>query len=130
LDGAAFDDFAGFCAEFSRSVLGGEYEWKGSLDAFNDLLRGGFGTPDGPWVLRWCSVARSREALGWTATKLWLTDRVAGCHPSNVDHFRARLAEAERRRGDTLFDEILAILRDHGAGGGEAEDGIVLWLED
>jgi len=95
IDGASFSDFDGFCREFSRSVLLGAHTWHGNLNAFNDILRGGFGTPDGPWILRWRNAARSREALG-----------------------------------ATLFDTLVGIVRDHGAGGSEAEDGILLEIEE
>jgi hypothetical protein len=128
LNGEAFDDFAGFCLEFSRSVLGGAHEWRGNLDALNDILRGSFGTPDAPWVLRWRSVAHSRRVLGWDATRRWLTERMQRCRPSNAPSLAEELRDAEAGRGETLFDMILTIIRDHGEGGSESEDGIVLEL--
>jgi RNAse (barnase) inhibitor barstar len=39
IDGTDFSDFDGFAREFSRLLR--SYRWRGSLDAFNDLLRGG-----------------------------------------------------------------------------------------
>ncbi|BCY11767.1 hypothetical protein L3i22_068550 [Actinoplanes sp. L3-i22] len=48
--GANFSDFDGFAREFSTLLC--HYAWHGNLDAFNDILRGGFGTPEGGWVLR------------------------------------------------------------------------------
>lgn len=91
VDGARFSDLDGFAREFSRLLDG--YTWRGNLDAFNDVLRGGFGTPEGGWVLRWLGSEQSREALG-----------------------------------PALFDELVEIVRDHGPGGREPEDGIVLEL--
>ena len=44
IEGTAFDDFEGFQREFSRLLT--DYAWNGNLDAFNDILRGGFGTPE------------------------------------------------------------------------------------
>ncbi|HET9058943.1 MAG TPA: barstar family protein [Acidimicrobiales bacterium] len=44
LDGASFDDLAGFFDAVSRAL--GTKRWGKNLDAFNDILRGGFGTPD------------------------------------------------------------------------------------
>ena len=38
------------------------------LDAFNDILRGGFGTPENSWVLRRLDSESSRTALGYEAT--------------------------------------------------------------
>jgi hypothetical protein len=64
MDGAAFSDFAGFTQVFSRLLDG--YQWSGNLDAFNDILGGGFGTPDGRWTLRWLNSDVSRSSLGPT----------------------------------------------------------------
>ncbi|WIV56056.1 barnase inhibitor [Amycolatopsis nalaikhensis] len=41
IDGARFADFEGFAREFSRLL--DDYRWQGNLDAFNDILGGGFG---------------------------------------------------------------------------------------
>ena len=38
--------------------------WGRNLDAFNDVLRGGFGTPEGGFTLRWKNHATSRRRLG------------------------------------------------------------------
>ena len=50
LDGASFDDLAGFFRSVGET-LGGK-GWGKNVDAFNDILRGGFGTPAGGFVLR------------------------------------------------------------------------------
>ena len=56
IDGACFSDFDGFAREFSRLLR--DYTWQGNLDAFNDILGGGFGTPEDGWVLRWLILTR------------------------------------------------------------------------
>ncbi|MFI7283287.1 hypothetical protein ACIBOV_23790 [Micromonospora chersina] len=66
IDGASFSDLDGFAREFSRLLC--HWTWNGNLDAFNDILRGGFGTPEDGWVLRWVSSDLSRVALGYDAT--------------------------------------------------------------
>jgi hypothetical protein len=43
IDGANFSDFDGFAREFTRVLC--NYTWRGNLDAFNNLLRGGLGRP-------------------------------------------------------------------------------------
>jgi hypothetical protein len=58
-------DLAGFAEEFS--TLLSDYTWRGNLDAFNDILRGGFGTPDGGFTLRWEHSDLSRVRLGHAA---------------------------------------------------------------
>jgi RNAse (barnase) inhibitor barstar len=70
IDGNRFDDLDGFAREFSTLLK--DHIWHGNLDAFNDILRGGFGTPEGGFVLRWLNSTRSRQALGT------LFDRVVG----------------------------------------------------
>ncbi|MFI7283288.1 hypothetical protein ACIBOV_23795 [Micromonospora chersina] len=50
------------------------------------------------------------------------------CHPSHRASITARISDARRGEGPTLFDELVEIIRDHGAGGDESEDGIVLEL--
>src|SRR5258708_33663722 len=62
VEGARFDTFDDAAAEFTR-VLGLTMPWHGNLDAFNDFLRGGFGTPDERLVLVWRGSAISRERL-------------------------------------------------------------------
>jgi Barstar (barnase inhibitor) len=126
IDGARFDDLAGFAREFSKHLH--DYVWHGSLDAFNDILRGGFGTPEQGFVLRWLHSDRSREALGWKATIAWLEDTIARCHPSNREHLGQELAAARHHEGTTLFDRIIEIIREHGPGGREAEDAVELDL--
>lgn len=126
IDGAAFDDFEGFAREFSRCL--DDWQWNGNLDALNDILRGGFGTPDGPWVLRWLNSEISARALGHPAMAKRLEDLLPRVHPTNRHKFKRRLATARRSEGPTLFDEIVEIIREHGPGGSEAEDGVILDL--
>ena len=42
IDGARFDNLEGFWSEISTHVIP-EAKWGHNLDAFNDILRGGFG---------------------------------------------------------------------------------------
>lgn len=100
IDGATFSTWSEFTRVFSRTVLDGKHVWEGSLDAFNDILRGGFGSPDGGFVL------------------IWRNHQVS----------RANLSEVVAD-GATRFESAVAILRDHGPGGAEPEDGVELILE-
>lgn len=67
LDGNRFSDRTGFYEEAERALTRG-LTWKPghSLDAFNDLLRGGFGVHavGEPICIRWLHFERSREMLG------------------------------------------------------------------
>lgn len=126
IDGARFSDFDGFVREFSKLL--DDHTWRGSLDAFNDLLRGGFGTPDRGWVLRWLNSDSSRAALGYEATTRRLEQLLLTCDPSNRSTIEDRIASARLRESPTLFDDIVAMIRDHGPGGSESEDGVRLEL--
>ena len=127
-DGDAFDDLEGFWNEVSRKLIPGA-DWGRNLDAFNDILRGGFGTPEGGFVLCWGNSERSRLSLGYEETARWLERKVARCHPVNVADVRSDLANARARRGPTPFDILVQIIEDHGAGGNEPEDGVELRLQ-
>jgi hypothetical protein len=63
LDGSAFSSYEEFAPYFSALVLE-DWQWNGNLDAFNDILRGGFGTPEDGFVLVWRDHCRSIESLG------------------------------------------------------------------
>jgi len=52
IDGANFASLEEFYAEVSRKLIP-EADWGRNLDAFNDVLRGGFGTPEDGFVLVW-----------------------------------------------------------------------------
>ena len=52
IDGNRFSTLEGFYDEISRVLIPGPY-WGRNLDAFNDILRGGFGTPEVGFILRW-----------------------------------------------------------------------------
>jgi RNAse (barnase) inhibitor barstar len=127
IDGLSFDSLAGFFDVFGTVVLG-ITNYGQNLDAFNDVLRGGFGSPDGGFVLRWRNSEVSRNRLGYNETIRFLERKTTTCHPSNVVSVLDDLNRARSREGETLFDIICAILQNHGPGGEEAEDGIVLEL--
>jgi len=127
IDGCSFNSLDGFFDAFGSAVLGGT-EYGRNLDAFNDILRGGFGSPEGGFILRWKNSDVSREQLGWDETVRFIERKLHTCHPSNIDCVRSDLARARNREGETLFDIICSILQDHGPGGEESEDGVVLEL--
>jgi hypothetical protein len=126
LDGASFDDFPGFFAAITHTL--GITAWRRNLDAFNDILRGGFGTPEGGFTLRWADSAVSARRLGWPETIRYTEKKLTTCHPANIPHVQADLAAARHGQGQTLFDIITSIIRTHGPGGTEAEDNVHLIL--
>lgn len=127
LDGSEFRDLNGFFDDVSRSLIPGA-AWGRGLDSFNDILRGGFGTPEGGFVLRWLHSDKSRADLGYAETVRYIENKLRRCHPSNVPFVRAELESAARREGPTLFDTIVSIIREHGPGGSESQDAVDLEL--
>ena len=127
LDGTQFGTLEEFAEHFSRVALD-DYSWKGQLDAFNDILRGGFGTPEGGFVLRWLNSSLSRQRLGYPETVRQLQHRLSKCHPSNRSRVAAELAAAQLEVGPTVFDWLVEVIEAHGENGIESEDGVELDL--
>jgi RNAse (barnase) inhibitor barstar len=63
IDGRDFSTLDGFYGEISRVLIPGA-DWGRNLDAFDDVLYGGFGTPDEGFVLIWKNHELSRDVLG------------------------------------------------------------------
>jgi len=127
IDGARFDSLDGFWNEISTRLIPGA-QWGHNFDAFNDILRGGFGTPDGGFRLRWANFQRSREVLGYAETIRWLERKLQRCHPANVEFVKEEIERARRTEGPTVADIILGIIQIHGPGGVEEGDGVELEL--
>ena len=103
-------------------------KWGRNLDAFHDILRGGFGTPPNGFVLRWKNSRVSQERLGFAETTRQLRIRLDTCHSENRPDVARKLALAEAGQGQTVFDWLVAIIRLHSPGGAEQEDGVELEL--
>jgi RNAse (barnase) inhibitor barstar len=112
IDGNRFTTLEGFYDEISRKVIPG-YDWGQNLDAFNDVLRGGFGTPEEGFRLVWRNHDVSRKALGHAETARQLALRLERCHPSNHTRVAADLAAAQEGRGSTVFDWLVEIIEGH-----------------
>ena len=127
IDGERFSTLDGFYEEISRVLVPGA-NWGCNLDAFNDILRGGFGTPESGFILRWTNSRLSHERLGYSETVRQLERRLQRCHPSNRVGVAAELDAGRKGIGSTVFDWLVDIVRDHGPGGPEQEDSVELIL--
>jgi RNAse (barnase) inhibitor barstar len=127
IDGEDFSTLEEFYDEISRVLIPGA-AWGRNLDAFDDILRGGFGTPDEGFVLRWKNHEVSRQRLAYPETVRQLENRLERCHPTNRESVRGKLDLARAGQGPTVFDWLLDTLAVHGAGGEEAEDNVRLDL--
>jgi RNAse (barnase) inhibitor barstar len=128
IDGKNFSTLAEFYVEISRILIPGA-KWGHNLDAFDDILSGGFGTPEGGFVLVWKNARLSKERLGYPATIRRIEQQLASNNPYNHDYFVAELERAKQGQGPTLFDKLMEIIKRHSRGGAEAEDGVELVLE-
>lgn len=116
IDGNAFADLSGFYDEVERKLTR-DLGWSlgRNLDAFNDILRGGFGVHEYNEELElvWLNSAVSERQLGNPETISYLEVKLRTCHPSNVPHVEQDLEEARSGRGDTLFKIIVEIIKGH-----------------
>jgi len=127
IDGSRFSTLEGFYKEISRVLIPAS-DWGHNLDAFNDILRGDFGTPQGGFILRWLHSELSRERLGYSETVRQYERRLQRCPPSNRFTVARALEAAKRGQGATAFDWLQEIIAAHGSGGSEQEDGVELDL--
>jgi len=115
-DGNNFVTLADFYYEVER-ILTKDLDWKigGNLDAFNDILRGGFGAfeYEEPIDIIWGHSDKSKSDLGYSETIKWLERKLKQCHPSNIPSIKEELIKANNRQGQTLFDIIIEIIKDH-----------------
>jgi RNAse (barnase) inhibitor barstar len=127
IDGGGFADLQGFFDQFQQGALL-EAAWGRSLDAFNDVLRGGFGTQTGGFVLLWRHHALSRHRLGQAETARQLRRMLATCHPQKRVSIARDLSLALSNKGSTAYDWLLDSIRGHGPEGAESADGVELRL--
>ncbi len=116
IDGHRIQDIASFYDEINRVFMQGE-DWKigNSLDAFNDLLYGGFGAlkdVDKPHLI-WVAAEKSKEALGYAATEHYYLEKLKLGPTYNIALFKEKLEELRRGNGLTYFEIIVDIIGEH-----------------
>lgn len=96
-------------------MTGEDWQLGNSLDAFNDLLYGGFGVFKGsaPVTLIWKDMAHSREALGVDTTREYYEDKLQPESPFNREHFTQKLEELNSGVGQTYFDILMEMIGEH-----------------
>jgi hypothetical protein len=110
LDGNNFADFDGFVREFNMRVFGDDKTWHGGFGQLNDLLRGGYGSPEGSFTIEWLNAHKSREDLGKDAAMKWLLLRKDKVHPANQESWEKRIELMHNNLGDTIFQIIVDII--------------------
>jgi len=115
IDGSRFDNLDGFFDEIER-VLTENLTWRigRNMDAFNDLLRGGFGIHEygEPITIKWLYFTKSKYDFSYPATVEYYKKILRRCHPSNIPKLHEKLDYAEKQMGDTLMDIIIEIILD------------------
>ena len=112
IDGARFDTIEGFFCEvdevFTKDLT---FRTGHNLDAYNDILRGGFGRHERgePIAILWKNAAKSRSDFGYPATAKYCEDNLKTCHPLNRDIVKKQVIDAQNEIGPTLMDEIIEI---------------------
>jgi RNAse (barnase) inhibitor barstar len=114
IDGNNFDSLDKFYNEIENKMTKG-LDWKigRNLDAYNDILRGGFGVHDyeEPIKIKWINSGQSKKNLGQEETIKYLEEKIKRCHPTNTPSVQQDLENAKRGQGQTLFEFIIEITR-------------------
>ncbi|ACT03206.1 barstar family protein [Paenibacillus sp. JDR-2] len=115
IDGTKISSYEDFCREFSTNVLSGKHQWNGNLDAFNDILRGGFGDMEAnePLTIIWKGSSTLKGSLGYTETIKILEERLLKCHLTNVPRVKEELRLAKNSEGPTIFDWLHKVISNH-----------------
>ena len=127
IDGENFSTLEEFYNEINHKIPINS-SWGENLDAFDDILRGGFGTPEEGFILVWKNSTLSQSRLGYKETIRHLTEVLERCHVDNRLSIKQQILDAQNGKGDTIFDTIVDIIKTHGPEGEEYEDNIILYL--
>lgn len=110
IDGTHFSTIDAFYDEMAR-LLTQNLSWKPghNMNAFHDLLRGGFGIHEvGEGIeFYWVHTNKSRQDLGYEATVLYWEKILQKCHPANCEEVMLKLKAAQNQEGETLFDILV-----------------------
>lgn len=115
INGSHFSNLEGFYEEVSK-VLTKDINWKvGTLDGFNDILYGGFGIFENYDEIEiiWEESQKSKEDLGFEATKEFYENKIKQGKPFNVELIQDKLNELIDGKGQTLFDILIEIIEEH-----------------
>jgi RNAse (barnase) inhibitor barstar len=122
LDGNNFSTLEGFYDEITNVIIAPDVYWGRNLDAFNDILRGGFGTPDEGFILVWKHAYKSRKDLGYPETLRWREKKLSTKYQNddpdpvvqnNLKLLNSEIELAKQNRGETLFMTLVDIIVDH-----------------
>lgn len=115
IDGMNFQTLKGFYDEV-QTVLTSNFTGFGrNLDAFNDILRGGFGKFEYEEAITivWNNSQKSKRDLGYAEIIKYLEQKLKLCHPSNKEFVQNEIRDAQENKGNTLFQIIIDIIAEN-----------------
>ncbi len=116
IDGNKFSDIETFYLEIDQ-LLTKDLDWEigHNLDAFNDLLRGGFGVHEyeEQITIIWKNSLKSETNLGFEETINHYTNILQKCHPTSKNSIDKYIELAKQHQGETLFEILINIIREH-----------------
>jgi hypothetical protein len=113
LDGTRIRSLEDFWTVIGEAVDGPGGYFASNLDALDDALLGGMGTPDdGRCIFVWSHSEESRRDLGYPETVRQLDRRLDRCHPTARRLVMKELKRARRGKGPTVFDWLVEIFLD------------------
>lgn len=116
INGSVILDIASFYMEINRVFMEG-VDWKlgRSLDAFSDLLYGGFGAivANQTNEIIWLDSDKSKAALGYETTLSYYKDKLKPDSPFNKALFQQKIEELELGQGKTYYEILKEIIAEH-----------------
>lgn len=116
IDGNQIHDIKSLYEEINLKFMQGE-DWQlgESLDAFDDLLYGGFGAIKGdePINLVWKNFENNREVLGFDLTLNFYENKLKQPQIFNKKIIEDKIQKLKNTGRDTYFDIILEIIASH-----------------
>ncbi len=116
INGSRIHDKTSFYEEINRKFMQNEsWQLAESLDAFDDLLYGGFGAirEKEEITLIWENFEANREALGTEFTISYYQEKLE--HPDDFDSsvIQKRLKALKEGKGHTYFEILQEIIAEH-----------------
>ena len=116
INGDVILDIASFYEEINRIfMIGVDWQLGQSLDAFNDLLYGGFGAIQAGQTneIIWMDSKKSMSALGYQTTLHYYQEKLRPGSPFNKTLFMEKIEELKAGKGKTYYEIIKEIIADH-----------------
>lgn len=116
IEGTKITDKASLYEEFNQKLMPNE-DWKmgESLDAFNDVLYGGFGEIVGNEAVQiiWKNFEENEKLFGFEFTLNFYQEKLKFPEKFNVTFFEKSINDLKNGIGKTYFEIILEIVADH-----------------